>query len=249
MSRPRTLVLQSHRLPLPAPWMSACCDSVRGWADHQGYDYRFEDDALLSRLPADLRDRTVQRTVVAADLARLEALDAALEEGYRQVVWLDADTLVVDPAALQLPEADYAVGREVWIQTDARTGRLRAYVKVHNAFLYFAAGNPFLAFYRHAAQRIVRAHRGPMVPQLVGPKLLTALHNLIDCPVAERAAVLSPAVVEDLPAGGGPALTLMQAHSREPPASLNLCASLVDTEAGASRMDALIERLLKRGRL
>ena len=240
--RSDTLVLQSHRRPVPAPWFVRCLDSVGEWAESSGFAYRFEGDLLFERLPADLRERTAAQPVVAADLARLEGLAAALQEGYRRVVWMDADTLVIDPRRLVLPEVDYALGREVWIQSDSR-GRLRAYMKVHNAFLLIASGNPFLDFYRHAAARVVRAHGGAMVPQLVGPKLLTALHNLVSFPVVERAGVLPPAVARDLLAGGGPALALFRDRSSEPPAALNLCASLVESELSEAEVAAVIELL------
>lgn len=238
----RTLVLQSHRRPLPGRWIGECLGSVRHWAAGQGHDYRFEDDALFLRLAADLRQRTAQQPVIAADLARLAAMDAALAEGYSAVVWLDADTLVIDPQRLRLPDAPYALGREVWIQ--GHKDGFRAFVKVHNAFLLFRAGNPFLDFYRHAAERMVRRHAGPMVAQFVGPKLLTALHNLVDCPVAEWAAMLSPAVMRDVLAAGGPALTLFRQRSREAPASVNLCGSLVGRELTEQQVEAVMARLL-----
>lgn len=231
-----TVVLQSQRLPLPDPWLATCLASVRAWAAQRGFEYRFEDDALLARLPADLRERTAGRPVIAADLARLAACRALLDDGVETVVWLDADTLVIDPDGWQLPDDAYALGREVWVQRDG--GRVRDFVKVHNAFLLFRPGNPFLDFYRHAAEHIVRAHRGPMAPQLVGPKLLTALHSLAGCPVEERAAVLPPAVAHDLLAGGGDALARFRARTVTAPAALNLCASLVGREIGS---DALIE--------
>jgi len=239
----RTLVLQSHRRPLPGRWLERCLASVRDWAEQQGHHYRFEDDALFERLAPDLRERTRAQKVIAADLARLAALQAALEEGFDTVVWLDADTLVLRPAALVLPDEPYALGREVWVQRNA--DGLRSYVKVHNAFLMFRRGNPFLDFYRHAAERIVRAHRGPMVPQLVGPKLLTALHNLIDCPVLEQAAMLSPAVAHDVLGGGGAALDAFRARSAAAPAAVNLCASLVGREIDEAQILALIDRLLR----
>jgi hypothetical protein len=242
------LILQSHRRPLPGPWVSQCLASVQGWASARGYRYRFEDDALFSRLPADLREKTAAQPVIAADLARLAALDEALASGCAAAVWVDADTLIIDPDNFALPQESYAVGREVWIQRQHR--RLRAFVKVHNAFLLFRPGNPFLAFYRHAAERLVRAHAaGLMAPQFIGPKLLTALHNLVGCPVAERAAMLSPEVTHDLLRGGGEALALFRGHSLEPPAAVNLCGSLVGREVAEQDVHAVIALLLERPEL
>ena len=223
--RQRVLVLQSHRRPLPWPWLEDCLSSVRGWARQWGFDYRFLDDDLFAPLPADIRRATRDRPVVASDLARLLVMQQALAEGYQTAIWLDADTLIVDPRRLLLPEDDYAVGREVWVQRHGRG--FRAWVKVHNACLMFRAENPLLAFYIDAAARLLRRHRGPMVPQLLGPKLLTALHNIVGFPVMEEAAMLSPAVVADLLADGGAALSLFRRRSTAAPASVNLCGSLV----------------------
>jgi hypothetical protein len=155
--------------------------------------------------------------------------------------WLDADVLVIDPAGWTLPDSDFALGREVWIRRDGN--RVRDFVKVHNAFLMFRADNPFLDFYRFAAERIVLAHRGAMAPQLVGPKLLSALHNLASCPVDERAAMLPPAVAEDVLAGGGTALARFRARSRAAPAALNLCGSLVGRDIEVARVVEVMNRV------
>ena len=249
-----TLVIQSHRRPLPAGWLTPCLESVHAWAERQGFDYRFIDDAIFDLLPDDLRGKTSDQPVIASDVARLLALRAALAEGYEAAVWCDADFLVFEPERLTLPDEPYALGREVWVQADGR--RLRSYVKVHNALLLFRRGNAFLDFYLDTAQRLVRAHRGPMVPQFVGPKLLTALHNVVGCPVVEQAAMLSPEVAHDVLEGSGPALRLFMQNSRASPAAANLCASLA-TESESTRArgrrslpprtPAVVDRLLSAG--
>ena len=71
---------------------------------------------------------------------------------------LDADTLVPDPTRFTLPDVDFAVGREVWVQADGR--RWRVYAKVHNACLLFRRGTPVLRFYLETAQRLLRALAG-----------------------------------------------------------------------------------------
>ncbi len=220
-----TLVIQSHRLPLPAHWYRPCLDSVRSWAEKFDFAYRFLGDELFDPVPEDIRQRTSERTVVVTDLARLFALREGLREGFTTVVWCDADVLVFAPERLILPDEAYALGREVWVQ--GPPDRLRAHLKVHNAFLVFRLGNSFLEFYLDTAQRLIRAHEGSMVPQFVGPKLLTAIHNVIGCPVIETAAMLSPAVAKDLLSGGGPALELFQRRNTAVPAAVNFCGSLV----------------------
>lgn len=250
----KTLIIQSQRRPLPLNWLAPCLESVRAWTELRGFDYRFLDDVLFDVLPPDLREKTREQLVVASDIARLVHLRNALASGYDAAVWCDSDVLIFAPHRLTLPDDSYALGREVWVQADGK--RLRTFVKVHNAFMLFRQGNAFLDFYLDAAQKLVRAHRGRMVPQFVGPKLLTAIHNIVACPVLERAAMLSPEVARNIAAGGGPALQLFNTNSRAKPAAVNLCASLAGEPRSRRRrgrhspqteMRAVIERLLSSG--
>ncbi|MEJ2131721.1 MAG: hypothetical protein P8Y95_08920, partial [Gammaproteobacteria bacterium] len=110
-----TLVIQSHRMPLPANWLERCLRSVTAWAAARGFEYRFVDDALFAPLPDWLREKTAERPAVAADYARLVALREALAAGYEAAVWCDADFLVFAPERLDLREESYAFGREVWV--------------------------------------------------------------------------------------------------------------------------------------
>ena len=241
-----TLVIQSHRTPLPATWLQPCLDSVRDWARGNNFEYRFLGDEIFLPLSPAIREKTVDRLPAASDLARLIALQDALAEGFETVVWCDADFLVFAPEKLSLPQDSYGLGREVWVQPGTRS--LRAHVKVHNAFMFFRRGNPFLDFYQHAAQRMLEAHEGPMVPQFVGPKFLGAIHNMLQCPVVEEAGMLSPATSRALLCGGGPALDLLIRHSIRPPAAANLCSSLADSgELSESELDRLISLLCSRG--
>ncbi|MEM9056126.1 MAG: hypothetical protein AAGD86_01540 [Pseudomonadota bacterium] len=244
-----TLVIQSHRQPLPLPLLTPCLASVRAWADSRGFAYRFVDDALFDALPADLRRRDDLATVVKTDLARLHALRGALDEGYDCAIWCDADCLCFAPDAFDVPDTDFALGREVWIQTDAqRSDRLRAYVKVHNAFMLFRRDNSFLDFYLGAATRLLRSLDGPCAPQFIGPKFLTAVHNIARCPVAESAGMLSPPVVADIVRGGGAALDLFRQKAPQPVAMVNLCASLAAGDAAyGAVVDQAVERLQGRG--
>jgi hypothetical protein len=81
-------------------------------------------------------------------------------------------------------------------------------------------------------------------PQFIGPKLLTALHNIAYCPVLETAGMLSPLVIRDILKGNGKALELFK---RESPAKLyaaNLGASVVMKEGiGEKEMLTLIQLL------
>lgn len=224
----RLVVLQSYRETDVPPWIEACLASVRGWADRCGHAYRFEGDALFDRLPVWYRAKAAGRPMVAADLARLLWAREVLEEADR-VLWLDADVLLW--GMLRLPPTDYAFGREVWVQRGPK-----AYRKVHNALAFFARGNPVLDFYIHACERLVERVEPPIPPQLVGPRLLGSLHNLLHFPLVDAVGSLSPLVLRDLLDGGGPALDCLLAAS---PALVgaNLCAALAGTDYDGARLD------------
>ena len=210
--------------------MQRCLDSVGAWAESRGFDYRFLDDEFFALAPDWLREKTAERPMVTADFARLIAIRRALAEGYDAAVWCDADFLIFAAERLDLPADSYAFGREVWIADDA-DGVPHANVKIHNAFMLFRQDNPFLDFYIHAAERMLHAHVGPMVPQFIGPKFLTSIHNMLQCPVVETAGMLSPPVIRDLLDGGGRSLELLRRRSQVRLAGVNLCASLATAEA------------------
>ncbi len=236
----KTLIIQSHRSPLPYPWLSPCLDSVRRWSESNQYAYRYLNDELFDAVQDDILEKVTQQKVIAADLARLKVLQQALCEGYETVVWLDADFLIFDPVGFALPDGPYAVGREVWVQQD-KQGRRKVYKKVHNAFLMFRQGNGFLDFYVETAERLLRQNQGGMPPQFIGPKLLTALHNICQLPVMESAGMLSPLVIQDLIQGRGEALRSFVEHSPAPIAGANLCISSHERqEVSSAEMEQVI---------
>ncbi len=241
---PAVLVIQSHRLPLPWPWIARCLDSVRDWCARHAYEYRFLGNELFDWVPAPLLEKTRHQPVIATDLARLRILQDALNNGYETVIWMDADFLIFNPPAFSVPDYPCAPGREVWIQPD-RQGKLKPYKKIHNAFLMFRKGNSFLDFYADTAERLLAANQGTVPPQFIGPKLLTALHNVASLPVLETAGMLSPLVIRDILAGEGPALELFIRHSPQPVSAANLCSSSCDkNEVMEEEMESLIDRLL-----
>ncbi len=242
----KTLVLQSHRQPLPHAWLSDCLRSVKNWAIDHGYDYHFMGDELFDYLPEDLLEKTRSQRVIATDLARLKALQVFLRLTYDTVIWCDADFLLFAPERWVLPVESYALGREVWIQAREAEGSriLKAHIKVHNAFMIFCRGNAFLDFYTETAARLLTLNQGSMPPQFIGPKLLTAIHNIAQCPVLESMGMLSPLVVQDLIQGGGAALELFRQRSKQSLTGANLCSSMVEKgELSDQEMIAVIERL------
>jgi hypothetical protein len=241
-----TLVVQSHRMPLPYRWIQACLDSVRSWCELNEYKYHFIGDELFEYLPDSLLEKTQQQKVVASDLARLLLLRDALVRGYETVIWLDADFLIFNLSEFVVPDHSYAVGREVWIQKDVN-GKLKVYKKVHNAFLMFRSGNSFLDFYIETAERLLSKNLGSMPPQFIGPKLLTALHNVSLLPVMNAAGMLSPMVIKSMLQGEGMAMDLFLQHSPQAISGANLCVSSCEkNEVSDKEMRQLIDSLQNR---
>ena len=240
-----TLVIQSHRKPLPFNWLQKCINSVFEWAASSKFDYHFYGDEIFDLVESPVRRKLAERPVILSDLSRLKALQRGLADGYQTVIWCDADFLIFKPQDFVLPQYEYALGREIWVQ-QSDSGKLRVYRKVHNAFMLFRQGNHFLDFYSAAAESLIKRNQGGMPPQFIGPKLLTALHNIVNCPVMEQAGMLSPMVMRDLLTGSGDALDLFCNQSETLPAALNLSSSLTDAEGFSEfQMDKLIQILMQ----
>ena len=248
----KTLIIQSQRDPLLFPWLNDCVLSVQHWADQHSFDYRWYGDEIFQLVDPRLLNKAQVKTVIASDLARLAALRIGLND-YERVVWLDADFLILQPDSFRLPDQEnlpegYMLGREHWIQrTEDQPSRLKCYTKVHNAFLLFHRENSFLSFYDTHAKRLLKQVEGPIPAQFIGPKLLTALHNIIHCPVFESAGMLCPLVADELLGQNRdrPALALLKKKSLKNLAGVNLCSSLCTNSATSNtRMFRLIQLLL-----
>lgn len=230
-------------------------ESVQNWCKQNQYKYKLLDDSLFALIDPKLVEKAGSQKVIATDLARLYAIKEELKS-FERLIWLDADFLIFAPNEFNLPKPaelpeGYMLGREIWIQADAeRPQKLKAYTKVHNAFLLFDRGNSFLEFYLQHAERLLNQCQGPMPPQFIGPKLLTALHNVIQCPVFEPAGMLSPMVIDDLLSKNGQccAVNLMKKRSTQPIAGANLCRSLVGIKHRSNKeMDTLVKGLIEKG--
>lgn len=242
----RTVVLQSYRTENVPGWIQTCLESVRGWAEGQSQAYRFVGDEIADRVPGWYRDKADGRWPIITDLGRLLLIREALADGFERAVWLDADVLVFDPEHLTLDvEGTYAFGREVWVQEDTK-GRLRVWRNVHNAVCMFEPGNPMLDFYIHACLRVLERVEGGVPNQIVGTKLLTALHNMIGLPLTDQVAMFSPPVLADIASGGGPALDLLTNEAPGTFAAANLCGSLAGSEVPEAVLEQACTRLLNR---
>lgn len=240
-----TLVIQSAAA-LP-DWARRCQRSVRAWAEARGYGYAFFGDEALARLTPEQRTKLAGRGPIQADLARLHLIREALEQGHRRAAWLDIDVLVFAPSAFDIDTpGSCAFGREVWIDRETAGGKLRVHRNVHNAVCTFRAGCPVLPFLIHASERIIaRIDPRHIAPQVIGPKLLGALHNIVGFDLIESAGALSPALCADLLGGGGEALERVRAEHGARLAALNLAASVNPPEHINAAIDALLEGALE----
>ena len=84
-----------------------------------------------------------------------------------------------------------------------------------------------------------------MPPQFIGPKLLTALHNVAILPVQETAGMLSPLVVRDIAQNEVKFVDAFVKHSPQKIKAANLCISSCErNEIDERETDTAIQRLL-----
>lgn len=210
--------------------------SVESWASGEGWSYRCSGDELFNFVSDDIRAKFADQKPLLADIARLNWARQLFddEKELERVIWLDADVIVFAPDKLVIdPAWDFAVGRQVWIQPDD-DGALKTYRQVHNAILVMRRDTPALDFIRQTALKIATRHTGPAASQLLGPKLLTALHNIVGFDVVESVGMASPLVIRDIIASKRPAGTSALDELRRASGSelgaVNLCASYRNRE-------------------
>lgn len=241
-----TIVIQSHK-PEPGAFAEVATRSVREWAGHSGYDYECIGDTLFDLVPAWSMDAAHGRMQMVADIARLIWIQNQLDAGRGRVVWLDADIYIFRPNLMNIDAPDgYAFGHEDWVQPGPN-GRPRIHRNVHNASLIFTpSGRVTLDFYLHAALGLLRQGGPDVPPQFVGPKLLTALHNVVGFPLNYAVGMASPLVLQDLADGGGSAWDMLMNARGDELAGLNLCASLIGSTVDNIRItDSLMAKAMK----
>ena len=222
-------VLQSCAPERPA-WVCSCLDGVERWADSRSFDYYCLDDRFFDILPDWYREKLTGRGPILSDLARLLHIRKLLELGADAVIWLDADTLIIDSDwSPPMPEHSL-LGAECWLQRNKR-GKLEVKRQPHNAFMMFVQASPILDFLIHTTQSIIQRIDGDHIaPQVVGPKLLKALHPLADFELEHRAAAMSTDLLVGLMEEDRDLLMFYRNAQLSTPALFNVCASLHGTD-------------------
>ena len=196
--------------------------TVRAWAPR----YEHVDDSFLDLAPGWVHD-ACSSVLPITDVARLVLLQERLRT-HERVVWLDADVLVFDGAAIDVSSpADVAVCVERWV-TGAPGGGLQAVPFVCNAALSARNVDALLDL------TLERVRAGNVSDRSLGPDLLTPLHRSSPFGEIVGVSVASPHVVREEPG----AWELLTSSVPWPVGALNLCWSM---SAGA---DAFVDRLL-----
>ena len=238
----RVIVLQTAAKSRPV-WIDRCLQSVADWAAAAGLEYRFQGDACRALVPDWVWPKVAHAMQAGFDLLRLVWLEETLAEeaDAAAAIWLDADVLILDAQrfAAELPRHScFAVGRENWLETDAG-GRVTLRKHVHNAVLWAQKGNPVVPFYRYASERILERVEPPFVPQLIGPKLLSSWHNVVQFDVIEGCSMLSPALANAIVEHDRTVIERFLEMATTRPSALNLCSSLMDEPTGNAVVDEL----------
>ncbi|MEM7001423.1 MAG: hypothetical protein AAF529_11595 [Pseudomonadota bacterium] len=205
-----------------------------------GYAYRFLDDGLFDFVPPWYLEKVGARLPIAADLARLKWIESVLHtEDYDLVVWLDADTLIIEPDLLCLNvDEQHQFGLEFWLQR--QDSKVRVYRNVHNAYCAFRPGDPLLPFLSFAVEHLVRqVDPEHLAPQFVGPKLLTSLHNMLKLNTDARFGAISPLQTQAIIAGDQALLGQLAASAAAPLMAANLCSSLISPDQAMALIDHL----------
>ena len=247
------LVLQSVGSDAPV-WHRRCMVSVEQWARRQDYIYRALGDDLFDPVPDWYLAKARGRMPIAADLGRLQWASQMLNQGYDWVIWFDADVLVFAPDMLEIDlQQACTFGQEHWVQLKSGTqNRWEVRKNIHNAFAAFPVHCPLLPFLIDLVLRMMRrVDPDHIAPQMMGPKLLSSLHNLADFDVRPDIGALSPAVTQAVAGDHATvdALTALCRAQPQPLVAVNLCASLesqlnFDDLSGDEIMHRVIDSLL-----
>lgn len=220
-------------------------ESVRAWADQQGFHYHFVGDELFDLVDPKLDAKLRGRNPIRADLARLRLMENYLRTPGRAAIWVDADTLCLAPSWRPVIPAVAGFGEECWIQPGAG-GRFQRFFTPHNAFMVFSSGSAVLPYLRFAAQSMIeRVDSARIAPQMIGPKLLKALHSLSPFTLFPEAGAASPALIRELATAPSQAVACYKSADRPPLALVNLCASLAGTEVSEDDLQRLISERVR----
>lgn len=220
-----TLIFQSRDPAKMPDWLSSCLDSVRLWADLHGHGYRLLGNELFDPLPPGFAEACGGQRLPMSDLARLLWCQRFLDEGWDQIVWVDSDVLVLDPAAFSVEASgNELLCRELWLWR-GEGGDVRARWVVNNCVMAWRADSAVLPYYIHACTVLAAAHDGPGTLGL-GPAFLTRLDAAAPLPQLKSVMTLSPLLMQAVLDGDRTLLANARTLWNAPIHAVHLCGSL-----------------------
>lgn len=222
----KTAVLQSFRTNDVPGWIVTCMMSVRSWAEGQGWEYVYLDDAFFALAPDWTRSICRGNVYAVTDIARLIWAKRMLEEGYDRVVWVDADVLVFSPDELTLRLASvggHGFARELFLHVN-NSGRATPIHGLNNALMLFESGDTMLDAYLAACYAHLRdLQHGPVPRPALGPALLKHLATTRSLQAIEGVGLFSLAIMKHIAIGGSALTQEYLRHSVTSPVAANLC--------------------------
>jgi hypothetical protein len=198
--------------------------SVQAWAKAAEHDYLLTGDEAFMLCGKDYLSRAGGNMRTITNLARLELVKRAHQDGYRWAAWIDADVFVFDPSQFSVTSVTrYAFARETWLELHA-IGRWRAFSSVNNSVFVCASGEPDLDF-MIVATRHVALHRQVKDNYQVGGDLIRGLRVPLAFETLSNVGMLSNFMVLALAHEVTPLIEAQARLHGAPISAANLCAS------------------------
>jgi hypothetical protein len=217
--------------------------SVRQWAEIQGFAYRFVDDSFFGYAPEWFREAVKGQRHLVSDLARLELARLYLDEGWGRVIWVDADIYIADQQGFRISEEhDHWLCEELWVTM--QDSELQFSRRANNAVLSFTQDNRFLDFYRNACQKIVRSKKGKLRHTEIGTSFLSGISHLL--PLLKDVAIFSPFLLAEFYKKNEATIMRYQSELGAPIRAVNLCLTFRDARYGDLLLDdGVFARVIK----
>lgn len=249
----KVVVFQSHADAAP-DWVHRCTATVRRWASSSGFEYYFENDSFLGRVPSYLVDALAHHRPLLTDYSRVDLARELIASGADLAIWVDADCLVIAPDDLSIrPATSYCFTREVWIEPRTEDGGLEVATKVNNSVCAFRGPQSlsFLDQYRRRLVNIAQRER-PLTKLSFSTNLLTDIHHRAPFELLYQVGILSPAMAQAIVNDSVDILDLYLRFVGGPIAAINLCGSLLNHSEryahkfGDPGMNAIVDVLVDR---
>ena len=224
----KTIVYQSFRTDNVPAWIDACMATVRGWAERQGFAYRFWDDRFFDLVPPELRVRASVHKCLLTDYARIVAARDLLAEGYDRAIWVDADAVVFNPDKFAIAiTSGHAFCREVWHDLTL-FGRPYFKLTVNNSVSVFCRDEKLIDLYLKEAAAILRGNQ-PLSAVSIGTEWLHKRQAQTPSPLLTNVGIFGPEMMYRYLQDDARYLCPYLRYQTSPVYAANLCNSKLGT--------------------